>query len=875
MKSFELDNDNNNLNGSNGFKSFYSHISEKPMLDTSTVNSFSTRNQQNFSEIIDQPSAVYNTSTMNRSMIENVDQGSLNRGYISPNISITNSNYVTYDIGNPSLQRISYSSTNATSDSPKNIMNYSYSEVNEIRKSRGQNSLEHKQSKISSIHTTNGRVATPSVLSSIASSSVITSTIPGNMVRNNMKNNSMITDNNFINLHENSFQSNRSHVNYSNSQKENGYLSSNLYQKSPMSKSFCIENIPNNHQLSLNQRNNSINISNQHNNENFNGLEDLDNFNVDDVDAIVNNAENMLDALSRHSLSSSNNQTASLLGINNNINSSQKNTMVSNSDNVSNVAIRAKSTLDCSDMSFTSQNSVDGNINNMVQHGRNSNSSQANSFQKINSLQVHPVMDTYLRQIPEGKIVENLKRNTNEQIANNELLTQNNVKTNRPINENSFYIDEEITSPKQLRYNSQNNLSKNYNIASINSSLSMNNNNIQNNTIANHNTINIDNQYDDTDGKNILHDSILKSPNNFLIKSPVSPINANGNENKFSIGRMGRTNSQGINYDESIINRGSLYDDHNNVGNSSIIGTIGRTNRSNRSTLDSSIVRNSNSNRLIRNQSYMSNSTINTTLNRNGNYQSINNKSHVSTLSNDTSIYIESPSIISIENINAPSVKHSHKSINNGKKVPKVHKVKVNYSIDEIPENVDINDEVEEDVFMRPSMVRYVEIEPCPVLEQEAETTRISYISAEDSSEQPDLKQNILDELISSSEEEDHSSEEEEEEEEEKEKKNEEKKEKDEKGKPADIKRLESPMTFVSMASPTSSTNQEIIIKSSDDYLKEKKNRGSTSSCIELLKNNNANTEDDYSSPTLHESSITNDYNLENNQFETKSKIEA
>jgi len=262
-------------------------------------------------------------------------------------------------------------------------------------------------------------------------------------------------------------------------------------------------------------------------------------------------------------------------------------------------------------------------------------------------------------------------------------------------------------------------------------------------------------------------------------------------------------------------------------------------------------------------------------LNRNGNYQSINNKSHVSTLSNDTSIYIESPSIISIENINAPSVKHSHKSINNGKKVPKVHKVKVNYSIDEIPENVDINDEVEEDVFMRPSMVRYVEIEPCPVLEQEAETTRISYISAEDSSEQPDLKQNILDELISSSEEEDHSSEEEEEEEEEKEKKNEEKKEKDEKGKPADIKRLESPMTFVSMASPTSSTNQEIIIKSSDDYLKEKKNRGSTSSCIELLKNNNANTEDDYSSPTLHESSITNDYNLENNQFETKSKIEA
>jgi len=262
MKSFELDNDNNNLNGSNGFKSFYSHTSEKPMLDSSTVNSFSTRNQQNFSEIIDQPPAAYNTSTMNRSMIENVDQGSLNRGYISPNISITNSNYVTYDIGNPSLHRISYSSTNGTNDSTKNIMNYSYSEVNELRKSRGQNSLEHKLSKISSTLTTNGRVATPSVLSSIATSSVITSTIPVNMARNNMKNNSMITDNNnLVNLHENSFQSNRSHINYYNSQKENGYLSSNLYQKSPMSKSFNIEDISNNYYLSSNQIN-GINIGN-------------------------------------------------------------------------------------------------------------------------------------------------------------------------------------------------------------------------------------------------------------------------------------------------------------------------------------------------------------------------------------------------------------------------------------------------------------------------------------------------------------------------------------------------------------------------------------------------------------------------------------
>ncbi|OUM58875.1 hypothetical protein PIROE2DRAFT_67728 [Piromyces sp. E2] len=223
----------------------------------------------------------------------------------------------------------------------------------------------------------------------------------------------------------------------------------------------------------------------------------------------------------------------------------------------------------------------------------------------------------------------------------------------------------------------------------------------------------------------------------------------------------------------------------------------------------------------------------------------------MSHLDEDASIITEGPSIVSVENI-VPTVKHTHKGNNTKKKVPQLHKVEVSYSIDEIPEDVDINDEVEEDVFMRPSMMRYVEVEPSPILLHEAQTTRISFISNQ-SSEPPQniLNQDILNSFSSnaskSSEEDGGDGDEDED-------------------KTAKNEKLESPTTLMSLTSPTSMSNEIIIkndeasISTSIDYdIKEENDRNSNNSCLEqLLKNNNPSINEE-DSPTLNENILSND----------------
>jgi outer membrane biosynthesis protein TonB len=1023
-KSFNFSDDNNNLNNLNAFKSLYSQTSDK----STTLNSYTSRSKQNSNENIDVPTATYYPSTTNRSMMENVDQESLNRSYLSNNISINNSNYVTYDIGNPSLQRISYSSTNATNDSQlmppvKSLVNYSYTEINDVRRNRGQNVLERKQYMMSPTLTSNGRVATPSVLSSKASSSIIASPQPGNMGRNsNIKNIPMTNDNySQLNLHENSFQSNRSHVSYTNSTpQERGYFNSNIYQKLPMSKSFNIENIHSSH-LSPRQQNAALNIGNIHVGKSFSieDLETMHHYNMEEVDSIVDNAESILDALSHHSFSSSNNQSVNLLGGNiNKPNTGLRNSMISNNmGNISNVAVKARSSLDLQDTSFTSsQNPVDAIVGNMnselIQRSRNRShsNSQNNNFQKTIPLQVQPSMNTYLSEIPEGQVINNSRHKSESVIDQSNYessFSESTIKASRLYpnaknnyendgyrnvniipaelknHDSSFYIDEdETTSPKQSRYvhlrdqirleseadindlskvkiqrlydpeNGNNNSNILGPLSPTNAFMNLNlnnggflnykkeqlkenfihrrnkNRNRTNNyniAVSDYNQAKVKRSYislnsqdgdghdygnDNDNGNNISFDqnSILKSPSSFVINSPISQITPiKSNENLLRTNRLKET-TQGISSDKNVIYghqvennnsyaHESTFDDDNNLINSSIVGTIGR------STLDHSFVRNNNTNHTIGNLSHMS---------RNGYHPSIT-KSNTSFMSHneddDNSIYAEGQSLISFENINIPKVKHTHRLTNIEEKIPEIHKVEVNYSINNLGETYDVNDEIEKDVFMRPSMVRYVEIEPSPVLQQEAETTCILYVSSSNSSsDQSSISQNILDDLNNNINEEEKEVEKKEEKddeikddkekkeeekkdenEEEKEKKNEDEEEKkneneneneekekedDDEEETAKNERLESPMTIVTMASPSSSNN-EIIIKN-DDLLKEIKNRDSNSSCIELLKHNSNNDDDeDFSSPTLtlHESSVNNVINLENNNGESKLKV--
>eukprot|EP00833_Pecoramyces_ruminatium_P010229 jgi/Orpsp1_1/1184261/evm.model.c7180000088760.1 len=752
VKSFEMD-DNN----TNGFKSFYSQASEKPMLDSSTINSYSMKNHNNSNDYIDMPPASYNSNIMNHSVIENMEHGSLNRGYVSPTISVNNANYISYDIGNPSLHRISYSSTNATNDSQyqaKNIMNYSFTEINDARKARGHNTLEYNQSKLSPTISINGRITSPSpsIISNKMSSPVIATSIPGNLGRNNLKTIPMIND-----LHENSLQG-------SSSPRDRSYLNPIIYQKSPMSKNYNMENVPGH--LTPNQ--NGINIGNLHIGPSVN-IEDLDECNVDDVDAIVDDAEIILDALSHHSFSSSNNQSASLLG-------ATATSPRQRNSNLSNVAIKTRNSVDYQDLSFSSQNPVDAIVGGMnsgiIQRGRSN--SQNNSFQKtiplqqVQQVQVHSINDIYLRQIPEDEVVSN--NNENESVIDQTgyntsfngkatrsyrnsrnyegdgLRNVNIIPSELKANESSFCV-EEVTSPKYSKYvhlrdhldldkdtdtdidindlskvkiqklyesDGINNNSTSYmNLRSPPTSYcNLNNINMNNSKFLNYkkeqiksnvnvigqnqiqkqsknfNIANIDTSFtNNTTSSNnindqqqdsfIIQDSIMKSPTNF-IKSPLSPINSNEdliNLNKSQINKISMVNDPLEKNTKAI--RSSSLDDYSS--NSRMIknqSQISATNinpiEKNTNAVRSSSLDDYNSNpRMIKNQSQISVSTINSTISRNGFYPSIS-RNHFSSLSrcDEANSSILSESSISVENINAPNIKHSHKLNNTKKRVP-------------------------------------------------------------------------------------------------------------------------------------------------------------------------------------------------------------
>jgi len=379
-------------------------------------------------------------------------------------------------------------------------------------------------------------------------------------------------------------------------------------------------------------------------------------------------------------------------------------------------------------------------------------------------------------------------------------------------------------------------------------------------------------------------------------------------------------------YDDSVNNRSfrqyqdktypriTSYDDFNlrHLNN----GTINRS-------MDRSYMLNSS--HIVRNHSQMSLSTINNSLNRNI-YNPSLSRSYMSSLNryedSNASIITDAPSIVSVENIVPPSVRHSQRIDNLKKEEPTVHKVKVNYSIDDIPDDVEIKDEIEEDIFMRPSMVRYVEIEQGPVLQQ-AETTRISYISSQSSEVPQILDQELLDSLRDNNENEkeddvddnstekgENSSEKVEESKEKIEESNEKVEESNEKIEESNEKieesnenneakeilklpskvhsnvkeedeeitakndKLESPLTTVIITgSPSpSSLNHDIIIKPEDTEV-----INTDSERVELIKNKNTSVseDDDISSSTLNESTITSEIiRLENNQTNPKPEKE-
>jgi len=1010
-----------NMSNMNGFKSFTSHMSEKPILDT-TMNSFSMKHQMNVNEFIDYPPASYHqnntfnlslidnndhhlrslnhsmidkndyrNSILNRSLIDNNDYRNsilnrslidnneyiLNRGYLSPVTNLNQNSYLGYDMG-PSLQRYSYCSTAATTESQympslKTLMNYSFSEVNDARR-RSQKSLQHKQSRVSSTLTTNGMVNASSVVSS-RGSSVITSSIPGNnnsLGRNNLR--SIPTINDGTNLHENSFQSDSSHVSYVNTNAVTQDRSIPLIslQKSPTIKNSPLDTtISNQSLLHPSQQNVDINLNNFRIGPSF-SIADLENeidqdCDVDDVDAIVDNAESILECLSHQSYSSSTNQTSSLLG---------NNTPLSMTANISHG-------LKTDYIYSSSQNPVDAVVGGMntgiIQ--RNRSNSQSNTFQKTIPLELQPSLDTYLKKIPENKSTNNKSESVIDQSGYNtsyvsvkrsrsylgskkaeraasersasEVQSSVIIPDDLKIDENNSNVDDGRKSQASRSYvylkDDENDIDTDLSKVKIQklygpSSPSLANKNINSNYLnykkaqmKNDNTgeettikspnksfsilnslsiktkgfgdsknqaskeLNkdiLDNQKSPTDNVNssFIQGSTLKSPTNFFVKSPLSPIMSADEsgpvfniaqksmhiENPTSIRKIGNPINLGSNFDEAFqpnanaeksiirgvsydeysqsnnekyVSRGMSYDDYNS-GNLSAIG------RFSRSTYNGSMDRsftNGNS-RIVRNTSQKSIATTNTSLSR-SHYNpslSLNRYSAVSHLDDDTStVFTEGQSIVSVENI-VPSVKHTHKGNSNKKKIPQLHKVEVSYSFDEIPEEIDINDEIE-DVFMRPSMMRVVEVEPSPILMHEPQSTRISYISNQSSEAQNILNQDILNSFSSDVKSSKDDEEEEvvvvEEVEEEVIEKEDSKNEDEDEEKTAKNEKLESPNTLMSHVSPVSPSNE--IIQEASISTADYDNRNS-SSLERLLKKNKPSTNEE-DSLTLNENTVPND----------------
>jgi len=212
--------------------------------------------------------------------------------------------------------------------------------------------------------------------------------------------------------------------------------------------------------------------------------------------------------------------------------------------------------------------------------------------------------------------------------------------------------------------------------------------------------------------------------NSATFSENMNNINNLGNEISTKNNNTKRTSARTIN----------SYDYASNPHHSKTLNHNGINNSLDRNYLISN-------NNILRSASQKSANTTNTSMSRNK-YPSLSG-SHISTshYEEESSVFTEGPSAISVENI-APSLKRSHKLSHSKKKAPEIQKVEVSISIDDIPNNVDINDEIEEDVFMRPSMMRFVEIEPSPILQLEAQPTRISYISNQSSPRI--LDQNLL-----------------------------------------------------------------------------------------------------------------------------------
>ncbi|ORX58386.1 hypothetical protein BCR36DRAFT_580008 [Piromyces finnis] len=968
------------------------------MLENSAINSFSMKHQINVNDFVDIPPATYHSNTFDRLMMDN--EYSYNKDYLKPMMNVNQSNYISNDLAHSLSQRFSYCSTTTASESQyipslKTLMNYSFSEIHDSRKNKSQKSLEHKQSKISSNITTNGMVAS-SVVSSRVSSSVIPHSLLGNnnsLGRGNMKSIPVINDD--TNLHENSFQSNTSHISYTNTntpqnattQDHSFYNSHNTMislQKSPSSKAYPLDTgITSQSLLHPNQQNISINLSKFHIGPNI-SIEELDdddmdqNRNIDDIDAIVDDAENILECLSHHSLTSSNIQAASLLD--------------NNSPKTLHSIAGSNITFKTSDFLYNpNQNAVDIMVNgtntDVTQH-RNNNYSR--SFQKTIPLEVQPSVETCTKKIPEegieiannksesvidqsgyntsyvsvkrsrsylgSKRAEKKEKNgktvkgqQNKDIIPKELKINNEV--DYPINDenikyknksiqeshnyiylkdNSNDIDTDFSKVKVQKVTDLNPPSPNMTYKNINSNYlnykkaqikndsmdysnkeiniksksfntmnfhnpalsiktknlndevmekpdSCNNQIVRESHLLNQDTTNNFNSPTTNGNNSFIQNSILKSPTNFFIRSPLSPImsvdemdendlvfniaqkpniltedliNTNKIENSINpdstINEICQPNNKksikrDISYDESHVpsktvktpKRAFSYNDYNN-------STIGRFSRNiyNNGSMDRSYMINDNNR--IRNSSQKS-IAINS-LNRNQYNTSLSRYSTLSRTDNpDSSILTESTSVISVENID-PAENHTHKlqKLNNSQmNQPSLRKVEINYAIDEIPEDIDINDNLEESVSIIPSVMRVVNVESSPIILHEAQTTRISYISSQSS----ELPTNILSQELLNSFSSNIKSPKMEEEDEDKTAKNE---------------KIDS--SIIGM-SPTSPYSNEIIIKTeetslstSEDYDINEINNRNSSSCIELLKNNNSSSnEEDFSSPTLNE----------------------
>jgi len=356
-----------------------------------------------------------------------------------------------------------------------------------------------------------------------------------------------------------------------------------------------------------------------------------------------------------------------------------------------------------------------------------------------------------------------------------------NVNGNNYINKNM--VQKRSTSLNHIRENLSNiKVLKSGSVKSINPSNPETKNHQGNSQVPPESTLpKLDTQNSPHINTSFIQNTSFKSPTNFFTKSPLSPIMAgttevlnisqkSNPENLTNISKIGSPVVFGTNFIEAyqpnpnaekLMIRGVSYDDYTHPPNENkfIRGFSYDESISNNEKLTkSSIIYDDGNNSIGRFHHYMNNNASmdrdtnshiirkssqksNISLSK-SNVNSIISRSHVSTI-DESSIVNENQSAISVENI-IPSLKRTNRSNSIKNKTPEVHTVEVSYAIEEIPKDIDFNEELEEDVFMRPSMMRVVEVEPSPILLHEAQTTRISYISNQSSDVQNILNQDLF-----------------------------------------------------------------------------------------------------------------------------------